>query len=106
LQPDLLERLLEQPAKLTMTSAVASLQASELLILRTLPPGSDVVARVAGDAAPVVVSMPRGAGRLLLSGAMEAWRFRAADSSAFDRFWQATIAGLALAVPPPMTITV
>jgi hypothetical protein len=106
LQPDLVERLLEQPAKLTVTSS-ASLQASELLVLRTLPsPGSDVVARVPGDAAPVIVSMPRGDGRLLLSGAMDAWRFRAADSGAFDRFWQATIAGLALAVPPPIAITI
>ena len=50
--------------------------------------------------------MPRGDGRLLLSGAMDAWRFRAADNGAFDRFWQATIAGLALAVPPPIAITV
>jgi hypothetical protein len=50
--------------------------------------------------------MPRGEGRLLLSGAMDAWRFRAADDGAFDRFWQSTIAGLALAVPPPIGISV
>jgi hypothetical protein len=107
LQPDFVERLLEQPAKLTGTSSVASLQASELLVLRTSPPpGSDVIARVPGDAAPVILSMPRGDGRLLLSGAMDAWRFRAADGGAFDRFWQATIAGLALAVPPPIVITI
>jgi hypothetical protein len=105
LQPDLLERLLEQPAKLALAPSSAPLQASELLILRTLAPGSDVLARVPGDASPVVVSMPRGDGRLLLSGAMDAWRFRAADSGAFDRFWQATIAGLALAVPPQIAIT-
>jgi hypothetical protein len=107
LNPDLVERLLEQPATLTVTSSVASLQASELLVLRTPPSsGSDVIARVPGDAAPVIVSMPRGDGRLLLSGAMDAWRFRTADSGAFDRFWQATIAGLALAVPPPIAITI
>ena len=75
--------------------------------MRALPPGADVVARVPGvDAAPVIVSMPRGDGRLLLSGAMDAWRFRAADNGAFDRFWQSTIAGLALAVPPPIAIGV
>jgi hypothetical protein len=54
----------------------------------------------------VVVSMPRGSGRLLVSGAMDAWRFRAADNAAFDRFWQATLAGLALAAPPPIDISV
>ena len=37
---------------------------------------------------------------------MDAWRFRAADNGAFDRFWQSTIAGLALAVPPPIAIDV
>jgi hypothetical protein len=61
---------------------------------------------VPGDSAPVIVSMPRGDGRLLLSGAMDAWRYRAADNAAFDRFWQSTIAGLALSVPPPIAIDV
>jgi hypothetical protein len=105
--PDLVERLLEQPAKLTVTAPAASLQASELLVLRSLTPGSDIVARVPGsDGSPVIVSMPRGDGCLMLSGAMDAWRFRANDSAAFDRFWQSAIAGLALAVPPPIALRV
>lgn len=105
--PDLVERLLEQPAKLTVTAPAAPLQASELLVLRSLTPGSDIVARVPGsDGSPVIVSMPRGDGRLMLSGAMDAWRFRANDSAAFDRFWQSTIAGLALAAPPPIALSV
>jgi hypothetical protein len=37
---------------------------------------------------------------------MDAWRFRAADNAAFDRFWQSTIAGLALAAVPPIAISV
>jgi hypothetical protein len=101
-----IERLLEQPATLTVAPAAASLQASELLVLRALTPGSEAIARVSGsDGSPVIVSMPRGEGRLLLSGAMDAWRFRAADNGAFDRFWQSTIAGLALAAPPPIAIS-
>ncbi len=99
---DLVEQLLEQPA----TLGPVSLQASELLVLRALTPGSDVIARAPGaDAVPVIASMPRGDGRLLVSGAMDAWRFRAAGNNAFDRFWQSTIAGLALAVPPPIEIS-
>ena len=106
-EPDLTERLLEQPATLTVTPPAASLQASELLVLGALPPGADVIARLPGAGAPAVIaSVPRGDGRLLLSGAMDAWRFRAADNGAFDRFWQSTIAGLALAVPPPIAIRV
>jgi hypothetical protein len=105
--PDLVERLLEQPARLTVTAPASPLQASELLVLRSLAPGSDIVARVPGaDGSPVIASMPRGDGRLLLSGAMDAWRFRAADNRAFDRFWQSAIAGLALAVAPPVAVSV
>ncbi len=98
---DFVERLLEQPAKLTVP-----LQASELLVLRAAIPGAEIVARVPGERAPVIASMPRGDGRLLLSGAMDAWRYRAADNGAFDRFWQSTIAGLALGVPPAVDIRV
>jgi hypothetical protein len=37
---------------------------------------------------------------------MDAWRFRAVDDRAFDRFWQAAVAGLALATPPPLDVVV
>ena len=104
---ELTERLLEQPAKLTTLSSAATLQASELLVIRAAGPGTDVLARIPGaDASPAIVTMPRGDGRVLLSGAMDAWRYRAADNGAFDRFWQSTIAALALAVPPPIAIDV
>jgi len=66
-----------------------------------------IIASTTGDnAAPVVVSLPRGDGRLVWSGAMDAWRFRANDDAAFDRFWQSGIAGLALAVPAPLDVRV
>ena len=101
----LVERLLEQPATLAVTAPAAPLQASELLVVPALAPDAEIIARVpGGDRAPVIVSMPRGDGRLLISGAMDAWRFRAADHAAFDRFWQSAIAGLALAAPPPIAI--
>jgi hypothetical protein len=101
------ERLLERPARLTVTPPAASLQASELLLLRAPSPGADVLARLPGaEPSAVIASAPHGDGRLLLSGAMDAWRFRAADNGAFDRFWQSAIAGLALAVPPPIAIAV
>src|SRR5207244_5320257 len=50
--------------------------------------------------------MPRGAGRLIVSGAMDAWRWRAAGQASFDRFWQSLIAGLALAAPPTVDVDV
>ena len=103
------ERLLEQPATADGDAArgvAAGVRAARHALA---DPGATSIARVPGDAATssaVIVSMPRGDGRLLLSGAMDAWRFRAADGGAFDRFWQSTIAGLALAVPPPIAIDV
>jgi hypothetical protein len=107
LLPDASERLLEQPATLVSTHGAASLQASELLVMRGQPIGAEVVAVTPGtDPAPVIVSMPRGAGRLLVSGAMDAWRWRAAGQASFDRFWPSLIAGLALAALPTVDVDV
>ena len=107
LRVQLTERLLEQPAKLSVEAPAAAFEASELLVIGGVTPGSDVTARMPGTpGAPVIVSMPHGDGRLMVSGAMDAWRFRAAGNGAFDRFWQSTIAGLALAAPPPMSVSV
>ncbi|HEY9227304.1 MAG TPA: hypothetical protein VIP11_11690, partial [Gemmatimonadaceae bacterium] len=49
---------------------------------------------------------PVGAGRVVVSGALDAWRYRDRAVSAFDRFWQTTLGDLAAASPPPMTVSV
>jgi len=106
LVPGATERLLERPAKLISTRVAASLQASEMLVMRA-DAGADVLAATPGQSAePVIVSMPRGAGRLVVSGAMDAWRFRAAEQGAFDRFWQSVVAGLALAAAPALDVSI
>jgi hypothetical protein len=103
---DATERLLEQPAKLAVEPPAAPIAASELLVIHARVPDATVVAGLPGrDAQPVILSVPRGNGRLLVSGAMDAWRFRAVDQQAFDRFWQSSIAGLALSVPPPLSVS-
>jgi hypothetical protein len=99
----LTERLLERPATLAMLDGAAVLEASEMLVAATPPAGEILAGTTGADAAAVVVSTPHGAGRLVVSGAMDAWRFRGA---AFDRFWQSAIAGLAQAVPPPIDVAV
>src|SRR5262249_12030155 len=101
------ERLLEAPASLVSPRIAASLQASELLVPRGPSAGAEAVASTPGsDSAPVVLSTPRGAGRLIVSVAMDARRFRAQDHGSLDSFWQALIAGLALAAPPPLDVEV
>jgi hypothetical protein len=104
---EMTERLLERPEKLSARSGAPTIEASELLLLRrsTSGAGGEVVAS-AGDGSPVALSLPQGRGRLFVSGAMDAWRYRASAERAFDRFWQATVAALALAAPPPIEVSV
>jgi hypothetical protein len=97
------ERVLRQPIALSGEEGVA-LRASELLLAHTVPPGASVLARAGSD--PVVVAMPRGEGRVVFFGAVDAWRSRAADDGAFARFWQRTLIGAAAAAPPRLLVTV
>jgi len=69
-------------------------------------PGATVLAQVAGSNEPVVCLIPHGAGRILVSGALDAWRYRADKDSAFDRFWRSAIAGVALATPPAVDVEI
>jgi len=111
------EVLLERPSPLAVAPPLPTLQASELLTFRgarvlgaTVPgaavPGATVLARVAGSNEPVVCVIPHGAGRVLVSGALDAWRYRADKDSAFDRFWRSAIAGVALATPPAVDVEI
>jgi hypothetical protein len=101
------ETLLEHPAALTARRPLPEIEASELLTFSSM--NATAIVRSSSGAA-VVVSMPKGDGELLVSGALDAWRYRAEPRVAFDEFWRATIAGLALSareevdvkVTPPM----
>jgi hypothetical protein len=88
------ETLLEKPARLAAEAPLPSFDASEILKLQ-VPSASRVLARLTGGSEPVVATIPVGSGRLTVSGALDAWRYRAGDNEAFDRFWQAAVYGLA-----------
>jgi hypothetical protein len=82
-----------------------SMRAAELLWPARLPEGADVVASTrAAVAHPVVWESHVGAGRLIVSGALDAWRYRDRSVSSFDRFWQTLIADAATAAPPPLAV--
>lgn len=74
------------------SEAVGPLRASELLVGDR---ATDVETILGGSKeAPTLLLTPAGAGRVLVSGAMDAWRYRAepgtttgTDGSAFNRFW-------------------
>jgi hypothetical protein len=68
---------------------VGELSATEILTLTAVPSTSRVLGR-AEDAAAIVLT-PTGAGRIIVSGAMDAWRYPQ-PAGAFDRFWQSLVA--------------
>ncbi len=64
---------------------VGALRAAEILRWSDIPVTATVIAR--SGSSPAIVSSPTGNGRIIVSGAMDAWRYRHLDSGAFDRFW-------------------
>jgi hypothetical protein len=98
------EVLLEQPARLSVGSALPSIQSSELLTFERSP--AAIALATTGSNAPAIVAFPVGAGQLLVSGAIDAWRFRANDRDAFDRFWQSAIGGMTGAVHPAIDVEI
>ena len=72
-------------------------------------PGGQVLAALEGKGAParaVVLEWPDGAGRVLFSGAMDAWRYPATSDDGFARFWRARIAEGAAAAPARVEVSV
>jgi hypothetical protein len=94
-------RVLDTP--LTLTGAAAPLKASELAVPRGLPPLTQALA-VDSAGSPIVFVVRRGLGAIVVSGALDAWRYREAEG--FDRFWPAAILAHAIAAPPRLEITV
>jgi hypothetical protein len=105
LEPDQ-EVLLDRAVSLTVASPLPRLTASELLTFASVDDEADVLARTGAAQHAVVWSARRGAGRIVVSGAVDAWRFRADAASDFDRFWRAVVSGAALSVPPLVDVKI
>ena len=72
--------------------AVGPLRASELLEFDPAREGTTVLERA--DNRPAIVATAIGRGRIITSGALDAWRYRD-DGVAFDRFWSSLVAAAA-----------
>ncbi|MES2522541.1 MAG: hypothetical protein V4617_07585 [Gemmatimonadota bacterium] len=93
--------------RVTEWTAPRSLPATATALLRRATPadrGTNVSAG-SGDADPIVWRMPVGAGTLVVSGAMDAWRFRDSTQSSFGAFWRNTVAALAESAVPAVSVT-
>jgi hypothetical protein len=75
----------------------------ELAWPAALPRGARAIAS-ANDSNAVVWELSRGAGRLIVSSAEDAWRYRDPARSQFASFWRTTVANAAAAVPAKMGI--
>src|SRR6185436_9691314 len=104
------ERLLGTSNWSTTTSATTieksaaeplRLLATELASPVTLPPGGQPIASNSA-----IWTMPIGSGRVVVSGVLDAWRFRDAATATFDRFWQSTVADIAAASPALVDVSV
>jgi hypothetical protein len=99
-----------QPAAIDADGA--RVYAADLAWPAQLPPGARAIAEgpvsASGTTAPrpIVWRTPVGAGRVIVSGALDAWRHRTHDGASFDRFWQTVAANAAAASPPPIAVTV
>lgn len=71
---------------------IGPLRATEILRLDRAPIAATVVAYA--ETSPSVVALPEGRGRVIVSGAMDAWRYR--DTTGFDRFWTSLVADAAI----------
>ncbi len=96
-------RVFAEPA--TASAAHGSFQLSDALLPSTIPPAAAALAALGADARPVVQMLPAGRGRMIVSGALDAWRFRAAPGSHFEAFWRGVIGDAALAAAAPLSVT-
>ena len=79
--------------------AVGTLRARDIL---SFQPGPGVAALASAGDRPVVVTRAIGRGRIVASGALDAWRYR--ENDAFDRFWTSLVADAAGAAGPTLSV--
>jgi hypothetical protein len=84
------------------------IRASEFAIPAGRPQGADELAAIIQGATtkPAILTWPLGAGSVLFSGALDAWRYRASAGDAFGRFWRARIGEAAAAAPSRVEVSV
>ena len=85
------------------------LKASEIAWPADLPLGAEQIVGASGNGRlssqrSVVWRSGVGAGRLIVSGALDAWAYRDTASSGFDAFWRRTIAEAVAATPSPVSV--
>ncbi len=88
-----------------LTAPSGGMQATELAVPQGLIAGAEVLSSTADKSSlPVVWQAPLGAGRVVVSGALDAWRYRTRDGAGFSRFWTQALADVASAAPAAVAL--
>jgi hypothetical protein len=82
--------------------SLGELKASELVVFGN--PGIPTTVLAWAGKEPVIVSRALGHGRVIASGALDAWRFRA-EGDHFDRYWRSLVAEAADAAGESLMLT-
>lgn len=91
------------PAVLAAGGSTA-LEATETAWPAEAPESAENLAEAASRS--IVWQRPVGAGRVVVSGALDSWRYRESAASDFRGFWRRTIADAANASPNPIDVTI
>lgn len=88
-------------------SAVAGNQIATELALPQVGAGITplALASIGGKDTPVIWQSALGAGRVVVNGALDAWRYRTRESGGFSKFWVDAIAAAASASPASLVLT-
>jgi hypothetical protein len=100
------EALLEKPVRITASDGTG-LRGSEFAYPAALPVGAEAIVTIpqGRGSRAVVVSMPFGAGRIVFSGVLDAWRYRGDDDEAFGSFWRSQLGREAARAPRHLEMT-
>lgn len=94
-----------RPALETVTAPAGSWTASEFLWPERFPQGAEPLTGCLSPGRCAVWRVPLGGGRVIVSSALDGWRTRSAESSAFAAFWRSAVGDEATATPRPIEIT-
>lgn len=93
-----------RPALGSVTAPAGSWTASEFLWPGRLPQGAEALTGCLSPDRCAVWRVPLGGGRVIVSSALDGWRTRGAESSAFAAFWRSIVGDEATATLRPIEI--
>jgi hypothetical protein len=97
------EVLHSSPVAIDVTGQGKGPRASEFAVPRNPTPSMQALATLP-DGKVVIGAWPIGMGTLIVSGALDAWRYRGSTDDRFATFWRGAMAGAAQIAPPALHV--